>query len=191
MSRTAVTSVPISPTLAQRWSPRAYDPSRPIPAELLTAALEAARWAPSANNSQPWRFIVGTRGTDTFDAIRGGLLSFNQAWTENAGALVLNIVDTQLAEGQSAHWHDYDLGQSVAFLVAQANRDGLHARQMGGIDAKALLEAFGLDPARYRALTVVALGYLGDAEALPEPLRERELAPRQRKDLDEIVLVRD
>lgn len=191
MSRSAVTSVPISPTLTERWSPRAYDPSREVPAELLTAALEAARWAPSANNSQPWRFIVGARGTDTFEKIRSGLLSFNQAWTENAGALVLNVVDTQLEEGQRDNWHDYDLGQSVAFFVAQANRDGLHTRQMGGIDPDALAAAFGLDTNRYRVMTVVALGYLGDADALPEPLREREHAPRARKALDEIVLVRD
>ncbi|MFM6973848.1 MAG: nitroreductase family protein [Agromyces sp.] len=191
MSRTAVTSVPISPVLAERWSPRAYDSARAVPAELITAALEAARWAPSANNSQPWRFIVGTRGTEAFDKIRAGLLSFNQAWTERAGALVANIVDTQLGEGHSATWLDYDLGQAVAFLVAQANRDGLHARQMGGVDGEAILNAFGLDTSRYRVMTVVALGYLGDAEELPEPLRERELAPRQRKALDEIVIVRD
>ena len=191
MSRSAVTSVPISPTLAERWSPRAYDPAREVPAELITAALEAARWAPSANNSQPWRFIVGTRGTDTFNKIRGGLLSFNQAWTENAGALVLNVVDTQLDEGQRDDWHNYDLGQSVAFFVAQANRDGLHTRQMGGIDAAALAAAFNLDTARYRPMSVVALGYLGDPAQLPDMLREREHAPRERKALDEIVIVRD
>ena len=191
MSRTAVTSVPISPTLAERWSPRAYDPARDVAPELLTAALEAARWAPSANNSQPWRFIVGTRGSETFDKIRAGLLSFNQAWTENAGALIVNIVDTQLSEGQRDNWHDYDLGQAVAFAVAQLNRDGLHTRQMGGVDPDALAAAFNLDTSRYRVMTAVAVGYLGDASLLPDPLREREHTPRERKPLDEIVLVRD
>ena len=190
MSRTAVTSVPISPTLAERWSPRAYDTTRAVEPELITAALEAARWAPSANNSQPWRFIVGTRGTDTFEKIRSGLLSFNAAWTVNAGALIANVIDTQLAEGQRADWHAYDLGQAVAFSVAQLNRDGLHTRQMGGIDPAALAAAFNLGD-RYRVVSVTAVGYLGDADLLPDPLREREVAPRERKPLDEIVLVRD
>ena len=190
MSRTAVTSAPISPTLAGRWSPRAFDASKAVDSELVTAALEAARWAPSANNSQPWRFIVGTRGSETFTKIHDGLLGFNQAWADSAAALIVTIVDTRLADGQRNNWHEYDLGQAVAQLVAQASRDGLYAHTMGGVDPEALAATFGLD-SHYKVMTVIALGYLGSPEQLPDALREREIAPRQRKSLDEIVLVRD
>lgn len=190
MSRTAVTSAPISPTLAARWSPRSFDASRSVEPELVTAALEAARWAPSANNSQPWRFIVGTRGTDTFAKIHSGLLGFNQGWADSATVLIANIVDTRLAEGQRNNWHEYDLGQAVAQLAAEAHRDGLHAHQMGGVDPEAIAKAFNLEP-HYKVMTVTALGYLGDPNQLPDPLREREIAPRARKSLDELVLARD
>lgn len=190
MPRTAQTSAPISPVLAGRWSPRAFDATKSVDPALVTAALEAARWAPSANNSQPWRFIVGMRGTDTFRKIHDGLLGFNQGWADSAAVLIANVVDTRLAEGQRNNWHEYDLGQSVAQLAAQAHRDGLHAHQMGGVDPAAISAAFGLDE-HYKVMTVVALGYVGDPDQLPDPLREREIAPRSRKALDEIVLVRD
>lgn len=191
MSRTAVTSAPISPVLAERWSPRAFDANTDIDPTLLTAALEAARWAPSANNSQPWRFIVGTRGSDTFRRIHAHLGGWNGAWADNAAALVVNVVDSQLGDGQQAIWHEYDLGQAVAQFVAQIHHDGLHAHQMGGVDRDALLTEFGLDGDRYRVMSVTAVGVIGNPDQLPDPMRERELAPRARKSLDEIVLVRD
>lgn len=190
MSRTAQTSVPISPVLAERWSPRAYDASREVDDALITAALEAARWAPSASNSQPWRFIVGKRGTETFTRIHDSLLGFNQSWSDSAAVLIVNVVDTELAERQRDTWQQYDLGQAAALFTAQAHLEGLHAHQMGGIDPDAIRAAFGLSE-RYLPLTATALGYLGDPEQLPEPLRERELAARERKPLSEIVLVRE
>ena len=85
--RTADTSAPLLPALAERWSPRAFDPVAPIDEAKLTAALEAARWSPSANNSQPWRFIVARRGSAAFDAIVGELMGFNQTWAGAASVL--------------------------------------------------------------------------------------------------------
>lgn len=190
MPRTAVTSAPISPILAARWSPRSFDASRTVEPELVTAALEAARWAPSANNSQPWRFIVGVRGSEVFRKIHGGLLGFNQGWADSAAVLIANVVDTRVAEGHRDRWQEYDLGQAVAQLAAQAHRDGLHAHQMGGVDPEAIAKAFNLEP-HYKVMTVIALGYIGDPDQLPDPLREREIAPRSRKGLDELVLARD
>lgn len=190
MPRTAQTSAPISPVLASRWSPRAFDTTKDVDDELITAALEAARWAPSANNSQPWRFIVGHRGTETFRKIHDSLLGFNQSWADSAAVLVVNVADSEYPEGLRDLWRDYDLGQAVAQFAAQAHRDGLYVHQMGGVDRDAARAAFDLDE-RYIPLTVSAVGYLGDPGQLPEPLRERETAPRQRKELDEIVLIRE
>lgn len=188
-SRLAETSTPIHPALAERWSPRSFVPTEPIDETALTAALEAARWAPSANNSQPARFIVGRRGSAVFDTIAANLLGFNQAWAATAGALIVGIAETTDDEGKPRRFAEYDLGQALAHLTVQAQHDGLHAHQMGGIDAAALTAAFTL-PANQVPLTVTALGTLGTPEALPdEALRSRETAPRTRRPLAEVVLV--
>jgi nitroreductase len=186
--RTADTSVPLLPVLAERWSPRAFDTAAAIDEDKLVAALEAARWSPSANNSQPWRFIVARRGTPEFDVIVENLMGFNKAWAGAAGALVVAVAETVDAEGNERRWATYDVGQAVAHLTIQAHHDGLHTHQMGGFQADGLRAAFGLDE-RFLPVSVTAVGMLGDAEALPEQLRERELAPRVRRPLDEVVLV--
>ncbi len=187
--RTAETAAPLLPALAERWSPRSFDPSADIDETRLTAALEAARWSPSANNSQPWRFIVARRGTAEFDAIVANLLGFNQAWAGAASVLVVAVAEVADAEGAERRWATYDVGQAVAHLTIQAHHDGLHTHQMGGFQPDGLREAFGLEE-RFVPVSVTALGLLGDADALPEQLREREVAPRTRRPLDEVVLVR-
>lgn len=187
-SRAAVTAAPLIPALAERWSPRAFDPTAAVPETALTAALEAARWSPSASNTQPWRFIVARRGSAEFDTITSALMGFNQAWAGSASALIVAIAETKDTEGNPRPWATYDLGQAVAHLSVQAHHDGLHVHQMGGFDADALRSAFGLEE-RFVPTSVSAIGVLGDPDALPEPLRERELAPRSRAALDEIVVV--
>ena len=186
-SRAAETSAPLLPVLAERWSPRAFDAHAEVSEEALTAALEAARWSPSANNSQPWRFIVGRRGTAAFDTIASTLMGFNQAWAGTAAVLIVAVAEVTDPDGKARPWATYDVGQAVAHLSVQAHHDGLHAHQMGGFDATALREAFGLDE-RFLAVSVTALGVLGDPDTLPDALRERELAPRTRKPLDEILV---
>jgi nitroreductase len=174
--------------LADRWSPRAYDASLPVDEVALTSALEAARWSPSANNSQPWRFIVARRGTEAFDKVTANLMGFNQAWAGSAGVLIVALAETVDENGNERPWAKYDVGQSVAHLTVQAHHDGLHAHQMGGFVADGLREAFGFDE-RFAPISVTALGVLGSPDDLPEALREREVAPRTRADLDEILLV--
>jgi nitroreductase len=154
----------------------------------LASALEAARWSPSANNSQPWRFIVARRGTEAFEKVAANLMGFNQAWATNAAVLIVNVAEVVNADGNEQPWAKYDLGQAVAHLSVQAHADGLYAHQMGGFVADGLREAFGIDE-RFAPVSVTALGTLGEADALPEPLRERELAPRTRTPLDELLLV--
>ena len=187
--RTAETAAPLLPALAERWSPRAFGTAAVIDETKLTAALEAARWSPSANNSQPWRFIVARRGTPEFDSIAANLMGFNQAWAGAASVLIVAVAEVVDAEGAERRWATYDVGQAVAHLTIQAHHDGLHTHQMGGFQADGLREAFGLEE-RFVPVSVTALGTVGDADALPEPLRERELAPRVRRPLDEVVIVR-
>ncbi|WP_438853568.1 nitroreductase family protein [Agromyces sp. M3QZ16-3] len=186
-SRHVPTDAPLIAPLVERWSPRAYDPTAELSEETLRTLLEAARWAPSANNVQPWRFIVARRGTEAFTAIHDALMGFNQAWADSAAALVVNVAETVDEAGTPRPWAKYDLGQAVAYMSLQAQHDGLHTHQMGGFDAARLAEVFGLR-AGLDVVSVSAIGKVGDASALPEPLREREVAPRSRKPLDEIVI---
>lgn len=186
--RTADVSAPLLPALAERWSPRSFDPSVGIDDVTLRSALEAARWSPSANNSQPWRFIVARRGTEAFATIVENLAGFNKTWASSAAVLIVAAAEVVDEDGNERRWAVYDLGQAVAHLTIQAHHDGLHAHQMGGFDAEGLRTAFGLEE-RFVPTSVTALGVLGDPEALPEPLRSREGAPRARRALDEIAVV--
>lgn len=186
--RSASTSVPILDVLTERWSPRAFDAEAVLEPGALAGAFEAARWAPSASNTQPWRFIVARRGSETFDIIAGTLMGFNQMWAGSAAALVVNIAITAAEDGTPMPWAQYDLGQAVAHLSVQAHAEGLHVHQMGGFDREAISAAFELDE-RFVPLSVMTIGKLGDAAGLPDALREREVAPRQRLGLDEIVLI--
>lgn len=187
--RLAVTSAPISDVIAARWSPRSFDVTVEVPESKLTSALEAARWAASAANTQPWRFIVARRGSAEHAKVVENLLGFNQQWAVTAAALIVNVAETVTEDGTDRRWAEYDLGQAAATLTLQAHKDGLHVHQMGGFDPEGLRTAFGLDE-RFRVVSVTALGVLAMPEALPdEVLRAREVAPRERRPLDEIILV--
>lgn len=187
-TRTADTSTPIIEVLAERWSPRAFDPVAPIDETKLRAALEAARWSPSASNSQPWRFIVARRGSAEFSAIEAALVGFNAAWAGSAGALLVALAETADAEGSPRPWAHYDLGQAIAHFSVQAHADDLHVHQMGGFDAEALRASFSLDE-NLVPLSVTAVGNVGSPEQLPEATRTRELAPRARRPLEESLVV--
>jgi nitroreductase len=185
--RTAVTSAPLHPLLADRWSPRAFDPTVALTDDQVAALFEAARWAPSAANSQPWRFLPAHRGSADFEAIFASLAPGNQAWAGAASALVVVASSTVDGAGDPAPWALYDTGQAVAHLSTQASHEGLFVHQLGGFDKAALAETFGLD-ATLLPVVVLAIGLRGDATALPELLAERETAPRTRLPLTDIVL---
>jgi len=186
MTRQATTVTPISEIHATRWSPRSFDESAELTREAVVASLEAARWAPSANNVQPWRFVVGFRGDDTFETIAKNLMSFNAAWAPKASALVVNIAQTSDAEGKENAFALYDLGQAVAHFTLQATHDGLFTHQMGGVNRDELAEALNV-PAGFTVISVTAVGSLGSPDALPEVLATREVAPRTRIELRDIV----
>ncbi|WP_309104482.1 nitroreductase family protein [Microbacterium sp.] len=186
--RTAPTEHPVLDILAARWSPRAFDADRPIDEARLATALEAARWSPSANNVQPWRFIVARRGTALHAQIVDALMGFNQAWAGNASALIVAVAETETADGTPITHAVYDLGQAVAHFSVQAHHDGLAVHQMSGFDPEVIREFADLEP-RFAALTVIAVGEFGDVDSLPEVLREREVAPRVRRPIDETVIL--
>lgn len=187
LARTAPTEHPVLEILADRWSPRAYDAVTPIDEGKLASALEAARWSPSANNSQPWRFIVARRGSELHAGIQAALMGFNQVWAGNAAVLIVAVAELADAEGKPYPHAVYDLGQAVAHLSVQAHHDGLVVHQMSGFHPDQIRELIGLDD-RFAPMTVVALGELGDLSALPEPLQQRETAPRTRRPMAETVI---
>jgi nitroreductase len=188
-TRTADTRVPLLPELAERWSPRSFDPQATISEDQLDALLEAARWAPSASNNQPRRFIVARRGTSAFDTIVSALVGFNAAWAHHASALIVGIAETSSVEGDVRPYAEYDLGQAVAHLSVQAEAEGLVTHQMAGVEWDRIVAAFDL-PDNMKPMTITAVGTVDEADKLPEALAERETAPRTRLPLEELVLVR-
>ncbi|KIC57036.1 nitroreductase family protein [Microbacterium hominis] len=185
----ADTDAPILDVLAERWSTRIFDPETPIDEDALASALEAARWAPSANNTQPWRFVVARRGSAAHAQIVDALMGFNQSWAADAAALVVFASAAALG-GKPLPWAAYDTGQAAAHFTVQAHASGLHTHQMGGFDRDAIAAAFGFGDDLV-AVTVMAVGALGDIDAAPEALRERELAPRARRPIAESLIVND
>lgn len=186
MTRTAGTSAPLHPLLAERWSPRGFDAAHQLTEPQLRALLEAARWSPSANNSQPWRFVVTSRGEESFDRLAATLSVNNQRWASSASALLLVLAEAVDDTGVPRWYGMYDTGQAVAHLVTQAQAEELSTHQMGGFDKAAAAAAFGVDP-RFAPVVVIAVGRWS-ADGLPADLAEREAAPRTRRSLDELVL---
>ena len=187
LDRAADTAAHLHPLLADRWSPRGFDAGHRLDDEPLTALLEAARWAPSANNSQPWRFLVGRRGDDTFIQIAELLAGFNQVWAPSASALVLVVAETTDEAGQPRPYALYDSGQAVAAMTLQGEAEGLSLHQMGGFDAHGARTRFGLDEP-FSPVVVVAVGKHDPDAELPEALAARERAPRTRHPLGSLLL---
>ena len=186
-SKSADTTAALHPLLADRWSPRAFDASHDVTPEQISTLLEAARWAPSASNSQPWRFVVAPRGSAAHDALFGTLFPGNQVWAGAAGALILAAAVTSDDSGAPLPFAAYDTGQAVHALVTQAHAEGLSAHQLGGFDRPAAAEVLGLDSA-VTPLVVIAIGQHDPARELPEPFATREAAPRTRLSVEELLL---
>ena len=187
MRKTATTTVPVHPLLAERWSPRGFDQAHELADDRLTALLEAARWAPSAANSQPWRFLVARRGEEAHARLFAALAPGNQAWAGAASALILVAARTTGDDGRPQPWALYDTGQAVAALVTQAQADGLSVHQMGGFDTGAVRAELGLG-ADLTPVVVLAVGRHDSEAGLPEPLAAREAAPRTRHPLGDLLL---
>lgn len=189
LEKPAQTCVPIHELLARRWSPRAFDPARPVSAQAVAAVLEAARWAPSCFGDQPWRFLVWNRSDDpqgwqaAFDCLAEG----NQAWVKDVPVLIAALALPHFRHNARPNrWAAYDTGAAAMSLCLQAVALGLAAHQMGGFDAERLKATFGV-PAEVTPMAMIALGYQDAPERLEGELRERETAPRSRLPLEEIA----
>jgi len=176
--------------IRRRWSPRAFDASRVVARADLLRLFEAARWAPSSMNEQPWRFVVTerTRTPEPFLALHGSLTGRNPEWAGAAPVLAMVAIRKTFEAFEAAKetaW--YDAGQAVALLVVQATDMGLFVRQMLGFDRERARGALAI-PAPFEPAVAMAIGYSGDPESLPtEKHRASELKPRTRKALDQIV----
>lgn len=175
----------VDPRFVARWSPRAFD-GRPVPRDLVRSVVEAARWAPSSRNEQPWRFHVATRGPGR-DRLDAAVNASNRAWSDRAPVLVFVTARRTHAGSGGANRHAwFDAGAATMQLVLQAQQHGLVARTMGGIQADLAHHLLGL-PDDEDVVCALALGYPGDPGKLPEPLRERE-RPSPRKPLSEVLV---
>jgi nitroreductase len=177
----------INELIAKRWSPRAYT-DKLISSEDLTKIFTAASWAASSSNEQPWRFLVGHKGSETHDKILDCLVEFNQLWAKSAPVLVLTIAKTTFTKDGSPNnaWALHDVGAASANMCLQAIDLGIHTHGMAGYDKDKVRTHFNL-PADYTEGAVWAMGYLGDPDTLPEKIKAMELVPRTRKPLSELV----
>lgn len=187
MDKPAESDYPIHDLIQARWSPRSFL-DRPVETGKLRSALEAARWASSCFNEQPWTFILAEKGdAEDFCTMVECLKPGNQAWAQSAGALLLSVGRRTFTNNDRTNRHAFhDVGLATAQFVLQATSDGLSVHQMAGFDPDRARVAY-LIPDGYDPVAVLAVGYRGDPGALPRDLRDRELAPRSRKPQDEFV----
>lgn len=179
----------INAVFLDRWSPRSFS-GAPMPKEALLTMLEAAHWAPSASNYQPWRFVYALRGTDGFDRILAILAESNQVWAKSASALIVIFSDMlnrkdDGSEPKPFRSHSFDTGAAWAMLALQAVYSGYFAHGMGGVDFDRATEVLKVPPG-YRPEAAVAIGKLADKSLLPEHLQARE-TPNSRKPLSEVA----
>jgi nitroreductase len=176
----------VLPVIHERWSARSFS-EREVSPETLRKVFEAARWAASSGNAQPWRFVVGLKGSQTHEKIAATLGGANKAWAPKAPALILGTALAVNAKGAANAYALYDLGAASALLTLEAAELGMTTHQMAGYDHEAARQALGI-PEEYALGSVIALGYQGEPEALGDAaLIERETTARTRKPLHEIV----
>jgi nitroreductase len=172
--------------IQSRRSPRAFS-EKPVALEILTGLLEAARWAPSCSNEQPWSFIVTAKPGDDYTRLLSCLVPFNAEWAQQAPVLLLAVARSNFAASGKPNRHAmYDVGQSMTNLSFQATASGLVVHQMAGFDVEKARQEFSI-PADQEPAAVAAIGYPGDVATLNEKLRAREAAPRTRKPLHDFV----
>ncbi|HXF91696.1 MAG TPA: nitroreductase family protein [Nitrospiraceae bacterium] len=187
MEKPADTAHPIHDLLKRRWSPRAFS-DKPVEPETLCRLWEAARWAPSCFNDQPWYFLVATKQDRAdYDRMLGCLNEGNAVWARHAPVLMISVARTTFQHDGGPNRHAlHDVGQAVAGLTLQATALGLFVHQMAGFFPEKVRQAYAV-PEGFEPVAAIALGYPGDPALLPEKLRQREVAPRSRRPLEDFV----
>jgi nitroreductase len=187
MDKPAETQFPLHDLLKRRWSPRAFSEQSVGPDRLLTL-LEAARWAPSSSNEQPWRFVVATKQEPAdYDRLLACLLEGNRKWASRAPVLMLSVVRMDFEDDSRPNRHAFhDVGLATENLLLQATALGLVAHPMAGFDIEKARADLKI-PSGYEPVAMIAVGYPGELSVLPDYLQQRELKPRERKPLTEIA----
>ena len=188
MKNPAPTEYPVHEFIRERWSPRAFAEKAIAPAD-LRSLFEAARWAPSSSNEQPWAFIVATRDDkENFTKALQPLVEFNANWAKHAYVLGFAISELAFAKNNAPNRNaQYDTGAAMAWLTVEATARGLFVHQMAGFDPETAREVFEI-PAAWDAIAAFAIGHPGDPASLPQPYRDRESSPRKRKPIREFVM---
>jgi nitroreductase len=188
MSNPAPVEYPVQDVIRNRWSPRAFS-DKPVSAEVLRSLFEAARWAPSSSNEQPWAFLVATKDdAENFEKSLGALVEFNANWAKKAPVLVIAVAELAFAKNNAPNRNaQYDVGAASLQLCLEATARGLVVHQMAGFDPETAKEAYNI-PQGWEPIAAMAIGYPGDASSLPEPYQTREKAPRSRKPIREFVM---
>ena len=182
----AETSVAINNLIRDRWSPRSFL-DKPVPKELLVSLFEAARWAASCNNSQPWRYIIATSDdSEEYERMQSCVNERNQRWTRLAPVIGFVCAYKMMGNGKPSPTHFYDTGMASAQLLMQATEHGLVVHQMAGILRDNVRETYAV-PEDTDIVCGFGLGYQGEADLLPEELPEREVQPRVRQALSDFV----
>lgn len=186
-SRTNPVDHPVHDLIRDRWSPYAFDP-RPLPAGTLRSLFEAARWAASSFNEQPWRYLVAERTDEAeFARLMSCLMEGNQEWARNASALVITVARQTFTRNDAPNaMARHDVGQASALLTVEATHRGLVVHQMGGIFPDRARELYGI-PEGYEAVTALAIGYEGEPGMVSEELQARQSGPRTRRPHAEFV----
>ena len=185
----APASTGVDALLLKRWSPRSFA-DKPVSSEDLTKIFTAAAWAASSMNEQPWRFLVGRKGDDTYAKILDSLVEANQGWARTAPVLILSAAKKTFTRNGSTNPYDlHDTGAASANLALEATALGLHMHGMGGLDKDKARDHFDI-PRDFEVGAIWALGYLGDPDVLPDHYKAMEVAARARKPLDEFVFNR-
>jgi len=177
---------PVDPLFLERWSPRSFQPD-PVPREALRTLFEAARWAPSSSNEQPWLFLFATSPADR-QVYASLLVEANRRWAERAPVLAFVLARRSFrASGKANRWAAFDSGAAWMALALQARRLGLDTHAMGGFDEEGVYQVLGVPKNEYGAMAAIAIGRRGDPAALPEGLADRE-QPSGRKPLAEVAI---
>jgi len=185
MKKPIVSKHKINSLIKYRWSPRAFD-DRELEKEKIWRILEAALWAPSAFNEQPWRFMVGLKGSESYEKVLSTLGEWNQKWAGNASMLVLNMAKKTFTHNNKPNvTYKYDLGQAVAFMCLEAMNLGIFSHQMSGFSPEKAGQLFQI-PEDFEPVSVTAFGYYGDPKTLPEDMYKSEIAERNRKSVDQM-----
>jgi len=179
----AATEAQLHELIANRWSPRSFDDSHNLNDSEVNSLLEAARWSPSSMNAQPWRFLVGLRGDSNFAGLVSTLKENNLEWAPNASAIILVAATAE----KISPIEIFDAGLAVGAVVTQAQSMGLHTHQMGGFSKTKVKEVFSL-PENVEPIVLIGVGKVSEPSKLSQALLERELAPRSRKPLTDLML---